>query len=454
VKRPKWPAITWKCSRHEAGPRVLGINPPIFDFAAFNLWSRPVGLLCCLDMLARAGAGTALLDCLDQTWEDGAWPAPGPFGAGPYPKLPAEKPPSLANIPRRYSRYGLPAGDVRRALQSLDPVPDLVLVTCAMTYWYPGALEILRVAKSLWPSTPVVLGGAYATLCPDHARRLGFDLTVSGPLETAGNWTRLWGLLCAEEPELPAEAGFTPDLSWYPEPSFAPLLLSRGCPFSCPYCASNRLHPGFSTGLASTALRVAREERDKGALDFAFYDDALLALPEETLSRLLSGLEVLGPLRLHTPNALHVRFLSGPVCRRLKRAGLTTVRLGLETADFGARTDGKLTAGEWMAGVRNLLTAGFDPGRIGAYILFGLPGQDPDEVTRAAALVKRSGLRPHLALYSPIPGTALFDSACALSCYPLREEPLFHNSTLWPCHPGGFSWEGLRSLKERLSDAH
>ena len=452
MKRPAWPTITWKCSRQADSPRILGVCPPIYDFAAFNLWSRPVGLLACLDMLGRSGASTALLDCQDQTWDSMPWPLPGPFGAGHYPKSPVEKPPVLAHVPRRYSRYGLPHEAVRGALAALAPAPDLVLITCAMTYWYPGVREILDLARSLWRSVPVALGGTYATLCPEHARGLGPDLVLTGPLETPGNWRALWSLLGVAPPDLPEEAGFGLDLSWYAAPDYAPLLLSRGCPFSCPYCASNRLHPGFAAGPSRSALLAARKERDKGAMDFAFYDDALLALPGPSLSAFLDGIATLG-VRLHTPNALHVRFLDGPACRRLYRSGLTTVRLGLETADFAARLDAKLTEEEWNRGVRNLLEAGFDPRLIGAYILFGLPGQDPEEVVRAAAVVRRSGIRPHLTSYTPIPGSPLFEAACAHSPYPLKEEPLLHNNSLWPCLPGGFSWEGLRRLKERTATA-
>ena len=49
--------------------------------------------------------------------------------------------------------------------------PDAVLVGCNMTYWYPGAVEAARVVGERWPGVPVVLGGIYATLCTDHARR-------------------------------------------------------------------------------------------------------------------------------------------------------------------------------------------------------------------------------------------------------------------------------------------
>ena len=146
-------------------------------------------------------------------------------------------------------------------------------------------------------------------------------------------------------------------------------------------------------------------------------------------------------MSLHAPNALHVRLLTDELCALLRRAGLVTARLGLETADFGSRLDAKLTEQEWARGVESLRRAGFPSGSLGAYILFGLPDQDPAEVERAVALARRHGITPHLAEYSPIPGTPLFERACRASPYPLAEEPLFQNNSLWPCVPGGFDWD-------------
>ncbi|MBS3780044.1 MAG: B12-binding domain-containing radical SAM protein, partial [Desulfovermiculus sp.] len=58
-------------------------------------------------------------------------------------------------------------------------------------------------------------------------------------------------------------------------------------------------------------------------------------------------------------------------------------------------------------------------------------------------------IRPHLAQYSPIPGTPLFAQAQAHSPYPLQEEPLFQNNALWPCLPGGFTWQKREEWRKR-----
>ncbi|WP_419785896.1 B12-binding domain-containing radical SAM protein [Pseudodesulfovibrio sp.] len=450
MSRSEHPYIGW--SGREDGPRILGINPWIHDFAAFNLWARPVGLLACLDMLRSAGASVALMDCLDPTWEGEHWPKPRKYGTGHYPKEELPLPEVLGFTDRRYSRYGLPVTQVREALAALDPAPDMVLVTTIMTYWYPGSLEVLKIAAELWPSAVRVLGGGYATLCGEHAAaNADAQLLLAGSLETPGNWGALWNALGRHVPDVPENAGLGLALDLYSDPVYAPVLGSRGCPFACEYCASRVLHPGFRQGEPELVFASLKAEYDRGVRDFAFYDDALLVNPEQWLWPVLDRIGAAGmELRLHTPNAMHVRRLTPEVCARLRDAGLTTVRLGLETTDFDHRRDVKLTRAEWEAGARNLVDAGFDLDDVGVYILFGLPGQDFSGVERAVQHVRSYGFRPHLAHYTPIPGSPLFAEAARASAYPIAAEPLFQNNSLWPCVPGGFSWSEARRWKDLL----
>jgi hypothetical protein len=440
--KPKWPEIIWTSCNNTPGdaPRVLGINPWIHDFAAYGLWSRPAGLLAGLHMLRSAGARVALMDCMDRTWSDVSWPRPRPTGQGHYPKAILPSPSVLRSVPRRFGRYGHDPGRVRETLRRLSPRPDLVLVTTIMTYWYPGAVEAVRMVRDLWPGTPVVLGGIYASLCPEHAAGIGADLVLGGRMEAPETWGRLWGLLGSGTPPLPDSAGLELALDLYADPGFSVILGSRGCPFSCAYCASSCLYPGFRQGRAGDLLASVQREYARGVRDFAFYDDALLVSPQNWLWPLLEWFEG-REARLHTPNAMHVRYLTPEVCGRLRRAGFRTVRLGLETEDFEHRRDVKLSRDEWEAGIAALREAGFGENEVGAYILFGLPDQEPTEVRRTIALARAWGVRPELAHFTPIPSSPLFERACPVSPWPLRSEPLCQNNSIWPCVDGGYSWE-------------
>jgi hypothetical protein len=61
------------------------------------------------------------------------------------------------------------------ALLRNGPRPDIILITTMMTYWYPGAFDAIATLKKVFPGVPIVLGGLYATLCPEHADHSGAD---------------------------------------------------------------------------------------------------------------------------------------------------------------------------------------------------------------------------------------------------------------------------------------
>ena len=110
---------------------MLGINPPVYDFAWFDLWSKPAGLLALLHNLRRSGNNVRLIDCLYEARTK-------PLGLGRWKteQTLADKPPPYRDleIPRRYYRFGLGRDEFRKRLASC-PKPDVILVTSAMTYW-------------------------------------------------------------------------------------------------------------------------------------------------------------------------------------------------------------------------------------------------------------------------------------------------------------------------------
>jgi hypothetical protein len=134
-------------------------------------------------------------------------------------------------------------------------------------------------------------------------------------------------------------------------------------------------------------------------------------------------------------------------------AGFTTLRFGLETAEFEDRSglDHKVTAAEFEQALRWLKNAGFSNRQIGAYLLVGLPNQPAAAIARSIDAVKRAGITPILAYYTPIPGTALWSEAVASSRYDLTADPLYSNNSVLPCRREPFNWKWLSELKQRTA---
>jgi radical SAM superfamily enzyme len=133
----------------------------------------------------------------------------------------------------------------------------------------------------------------------------------------------------------------------------------------------------------------------------------------------------------------------------MRRIGFETLRLGVETADFGSsrRLDRKLGREDFFRAVLHLRAAGFAGRQVGAYLLAGLPGQTWKEVARSIESVRASGITPVIAHYTPIPHTALWEEARQSSRYDLAADPVFTNNAITPCQHTEFSWEELSRLK-------
>ena len=95
-----------------------------------------------------------------------------------------------------------------------------------------------------------------------------------------------------------------------------------------------------------------------------------------------------------------------------------------------------------------LKSVGFGGSQIGVYILAGLPGQYWEEVEETIRFVAPYGVRIYVAEYSPVPGTPMFEESVKLSQFPIGEEPLLQNNTLFPLRWKGFTFEDLNRLKD------
>jgi pyruvate-formate lyase-activating enzyme len=442
-------------------PHILLVNPWIHDFAAYDFWAKPLGLLTLAALLRSHDVSVAYLDCLDRFHPKA--PPSDPFarnGRGPYLKTPIGKPHRLKDIPRTFSRYGIKPGWLGEDLRVTQP-PDLILITSLMTYWYTGVQETISIIRQIFPDVAILLGGIYAGLCRDHALKYsGADDIFSGPGEEA-----LLDLV-AEYTGFAVTPRFDPrQLDTYPYPAldlqhrinYVPLLTSRGCPFQCSYCASHLLNP---TRMWRSPESVIEElefwHHTHRVSDFVLYDDAFLVDAEKhaipVLEKIIqTGLDV----RFHTPNAVHIRSITAETARLLFGAGFKTLRLGLETAEFEHRKtlDRKVAKNDFSRAARFLKEAGFEKHQVGAYLLVGLPGQEIRSVAHSIRIVQEAELTPILAYYSPIPNTGMWPRAKIASRYDLEADPIFTNNSIMPCQTGAFNWKTVSDLKGLASGA-
>lgn len=423
-------------------PDILCVNPFIHDFAAFDFWAKPLGLLQIAAVLRKHGINVSFIDCLDRfhlketnkvkiSWD----------GRGPYRKQEIALPliPGLEKRPGRYSRYGIKPEWFRQDLEQLKKTRniDLIFVTSLMTYWASGVKETINIIKEIFPSVPLILGGIYATLCTEHARKYSkADLVVTGSgfdslnkiIKEHTGFDMSFKYLFDDLPY--------PALDLLNKITYAPILTSLGCPFSCDYCASSYLVPKFFQRSPQSVFNEIKYWYKKYKVkNFAFYDDALLINGEKYAYTLFEKIieSDMEPW-FHTPNALHIKEITKKAAELMFKAGFKTIRLGLETTDFKDRQfDKKVKKEEFYTAVENLKNAGFEKSQIGAYLLCGLPGQSLENVKNSFLKVKECGVQPTLAYYTPIPHTKMWEKAKKYSKYDLEADPILTNNTLFPC---------------------
>ncbi len=444
-----------RASRSAGQPLALLVHPPVYDFALFDLYLKPYALLHLGHWLDACGYRLRLIDALDFSDPDSlralGRPKRKSNGTGKFFRQVVDKPRCLEVVDRHYARYGVLPGTLEKWLAKAPP--DVVLISSGMSYWYPGVVEVTRLVKKLYPRVPVILGGIYATLCTEHARRTsGADYVVAGDALPDLKKILAKHSLPVSDLELNEDLSLLPDLSW----EAGVLRFNRGCPFCCRYCASPGISGGFLRGDPDRVFQtLLRYNRLYGTRTFAFYDDALLVQKEEGIIPFLekvlsSGLD----LSFYLPNALHLAFLDRALALLMKQAGFREIRLGFESAQtaFHQDLDRKLKPDMLAEAMAILKSAGFIDEQISVYILAGLPGQYAEEVEFSIRYAASFGAKVHLAEYSPVPLSDLWDESVRTSVYALAEEPLTHNNTLFPLQWQGFSPEDLEKLKNLAKD--
>ncbi len=424
-------------------PKILLVNPPIYDFAAYDFWLKPYGLLSVAGYM-RDSVDVILFDYLDRlhpfvvkqtVLESDLW------GRGRFYREKIPRPSCLEAVPRYFRRFGLPR-ELFRDFITAQQQCDFILIQTMMTYWYPGVQEVIEDIRDAWPGTKIILGGNYVTLCDKHAQTLDADLIVPGT-----NLDPLFQFL-----------GIAPDLNqppfWqaYENIRTGVLKLTEGCPFKCTYCSVPKVYSKFKARPIEHSLNELELLYRLGAENIAFYDDALLFESEKNLIPFLD--EVLNrniKVNFHSPNALNARFLTSELAELMILTGFKTFYLGFESASlqWQRQTGSKVTSDELEQAVQHLLSAGADPQNITAYQILGHPQIDIQDLEASMRFTNSLGIRGMLADFSPIPGTP--DGAYCRKWVDM-DEPLFHNNTAFPVIMLGFDETNrLKDLQRKLN---
>lgn len=189
--------------------------------------------------------------------------------------------------------------------------------------------------------------------------------------------------------------------------SIAPLISSRGCPFSCDFCSRPVFGRSFRSRSASNIVDEIEEIMKLGYDRIWFADDCftlvrsqLIAICDELIRRDLKiGWECLS--RVDTMDPL--------VARRMRLAGCVRVFFGIEsgTNSILDLMRKQITIEQAQKAVYIAKEAGL---QVGAFFILGYPGENDDTVLSTVRFASSLPLDYlSFTLPYPIPGTSLFD---------------------------------------------
>lgn len=436
---------------------ILFVNPWISDFSAYDLWSKPLGLLYLVSIFRNLDYEVSLIDCLDR-YHPALRPLSPPksnfWGCGKYYPQSVDKPVVLAPYPRRYKWFGLPEQIFRQNIEKI-PIPELILVTSGMTYWYPGVAETIAILKQKFPKISIILGGTYATLCTEHARKYTqADFIFSG-VEIKPLFSLIEKITNKKFAPEKIPNNFLdfppPDYSFYTHFEYIVLRTSVGCPYQCSYCAVSKFGAFLQKKPEKVVSEIISLYEKYQVKNFVFYDDALLVNCKEHLNKILTLIkETKLNLFFHTPNGLHPRFIDEETAQILYQTNFVQPRLSLETTnpERQKKTGNKITNEEFIQAIKNLKKAGYQNKDIGVYLMYACPEENLTEVYESVDFVHRMGAKVLLVEYSPIPGTKdweIYNLGATVS------EPLLQNNSIFPLYPLD-RWQEFQKLKDYVRE--
>ncbi|ABQ46072.1 Radical SAM domain protein [Thermotoga petrophila RKU-1] len=430
--------------------KVLLVNPWIHDFAAYDFWLKPIGLLYVARAMEWMGYEVHLVDLLNRHDPDlprfARVPKDKRYGTGKFPSQVIEKPEMLKSVPRRYKRYGAPPEFLEWKLREIGNV-DLIMVTSTLSYWYPGVWETIRFLKSRY-DVPIVLGGVYPRLFPEHAKKSGAIVYEKGDLVFLPSFLESLGF---PSKEIPADwfEVFDPMYELYNRVGYLVFITTLGCPFRCSYCAVHRLWNGLRVRTPERVVETIEKYLNIFKVeDVVFFDDAILASGRfKDLLKLI--VEKRWPVRFHLPNGIHARLLDEETAFLLKEANFRTIKLGYETSGRLQReTGGKVYDEDLVRAARILRKAGFTEKEVSAYIMVNMPGQTKEDVLNAIKVCLSEGIGISINEYTPIPGTKDWEKLVEEGKLDPDIDPVLLNNTVLPFWwKYGMSYEEIQEIK-------
>lgn len=402
--------------------KILLIDPPFYRF--FNYYNRyfPLGLSYLSSTLKKAGYEVVVYDADCNKNSKGMDYTRLPEKYRIYLKeLKNPKNPIIQEISETIKKYR----------------PDIIGITI-MTPKAASAFTIASLAKQHNKECHVIVGGPHATLRSDEVLKntRDVDFVVNGEGESV--LLELVNTLRAKRNNFRAIRGLSyrqgdthihnpmqsfvdnldglpfPDrktllgMDTYTSEDMGLLMGSRGCPYSCSYCATQIWTRKVRyRSLANIVEEIKYVRLHFGTRQFTFKDDSFTVNRKRVLEFCDSLLEA--GLKINWDCNTRVDLIDLELLKAMKRAGCNSIKVGIESGSerILALMDKGITLERIHEAARLFREAGI---HWTAYFMMGIPTETREDVKKTLDLLYK--IQPSFAsigVYEPFPGTKLFD---------------------------------------------
>lgn len=369
---------------------------------------QPIGLLKIARTLKKQGHKVKLIDCLADKAEGPNSSKRKTFscyrGCGNKVNEDVELPIYLS---------GLPFDEFEEILKN-EKYPDEIFVTSGLTYNWLPVHKIIEICKRIFPKSIVKLGGIYATLSYDHARKSKSDFVHKGVyFNSVHEWTDMGVLDYKSQHSI--------------------IKTTYGCPNKCTYCAVHVLEGNSMSYRAP--IDVLNEIKDK----IKKYDIKLVEFWESNI--LVNYKNYLEPLldliikenlniKIQFAEGFQTNLLTQELVEKLVKAGLKKPLLPLETSDdlYASKLNRPSSIVNFEKAVSYFEKAGINKKNIGCFILAGLPNQSFEDIASSIRYIWGLGCKPIIMPFAPVPESQMFKEQFHNKEVKLEEL----NPFLWP----------------------
>ncbi len=429
----------------KAMPDILLIQPPIADFYHTAKRTIPYGLASIAATLMQEGFSVEILDAM-ATGKSRPHPLPGEMEyLSPYYGRADRSPFALFH---RFRHYGYSLSYIGERVESSGAF--LVGISSLFTAYWDMARAVAQTVKERLPGTTVVLGGHHPTTCfHEVMKEPAVDLVLRGEGETTmpklamalkmgRNMEKVPGLVfrrkegtlhvsspvvCENLDRLPIPAHALTNKKFYGRAGKQSITItaSRGCPFSCSYCATGKKSwMGYRRRPVSAVLEELRAVTAGQNVGFIDFEDENLSMDQSWFLELMAGIGTIfgeTPPELRAMNGLFPPSLSETVVAGMATAGFKTLNLSLGSTDSQQlkrfhRPDVRDAFDRALVYARRQKMAAV------GYIIVGAPGQDPRSSVEDLLFLARRDALVGVSVFYPAPGSRDYDRCERLGLLP------------------------------------